>query len=354
MKKLLTFVSAITAGAIGSAAAEVSVSGGSNFYYSSGSGDEVQSVQEDSMTVTGGSVVFTMSTETTNGITVGGSASITADTDDILEYTTTSNVSTAAGGVATGMSQLTFGMDGMTITLGDINNAGSGTGEGGDVTTFASTHAGAFTTITEDKVTGSVAEASDSAMDGIADGTGINVSTSIGGASVDLTFVSKVGSGRNSLLTASKTTGFSSGYAINVGFDMAGASVNVAAGGSQAKAQAVKNNTATAVEASYPVSDALSVTAGASSGTISGADEDNMFISAAYTMDADTTLSLGYGKGDSSYDGSLDKATALTVNVSRSLGGGVSVFAEYADVSFNEAGVDSSGSAMTVGTSVSF
>jgi len=348
MKKLLTFVSAITAGAMGSAAADVSVSGGSNFYYSSGSGDSAQTIQEDSMTVTGGSVVFTMSTETTNGITVGGSASITADTDDIGEYTTTSNVSTAAGGAATGMSQLTFGMDGMTITLGDINNAGSGTGEGGDVSTFASTHAGAFTAGT------STASASDSAMDGIADGTGINVSTSMGGASVDLTFVSKVGSGRNSLLTASKTTGFSSGYAINVGFDMAGASVNVAAGGSQAKAQTAKNNTATALEASYPVSDALTVTAGASSGSIGGADEDNMFVTAVYAMDADTTVSLGYGKGDSTLSSVIDKATATTLNVSRSLGGGVSVFAEYADVSFNDAGVDSSGSAMSVGTSVSF
>ena len=345
MKKLLTFVSAITAGAMGSAAADVSVSGGSNFYYSSASGDVAHTIQDDAMSVTGGSVVFTMSTETTNGITVGGSASITADTDDIAEYTANG---AAAGGAATGMSQLTFGMDGMTITLGDVNNAGSGTGEGGDVATFASTHAGAFTAGT------STASASDSAMDGIADGTGINVSTSMGAASVDLTFVSKVGSGRNSLLTTSKTTGFSSGYAINVGFDMAGASVNVAAGGSQAKAQTAKNNTATAVEASYPVSDALTVTAGASSGSIGGADEDNMFITAVYAMDADTTVSLGYGKGDTTLSSVLDKATATTLNVSRSLGGGVSVFAEYADVSFNDAGVDSSGSAMTVGTSVSF
>ena len=42
MKKLLTFVSAITAGAIGTAAADVSVSGGSNFYYSSGSGSNTK------------------------------------------------------------------------------------------------------------------------------------------------------------------------------------------------------------------------------------------------------------------------------------------------------------------------
>ena len=344
MKKLLTFVSAITAGAIGTAAAEVSVSGGGNFYYSTASGDTVEATQEDSMSVTGGSVVFSMSTETTNGITVSGSASITADTDDIAEYSSTA----AAGGAATGMSSLTFGMDGMTITLGDINNAGSGTGEGGDVATFASTHAGHFAG------TAAAAGANDSAMDGIADGTGINVSTSMGAAAVDVTFVSKVGSGRNSLLTDSKTTGYSSGYAINVGFDVAGASVNVAAGGSQAKATATDNNTATALEVSYPASDALTVTVGGSSGTIAAGDEDNMFITAAYAMDADTTLSIGYGSGDNTTGGTLDKQTATTVNVSRSLGGGVSVFAEYAAVANDNGAVGTSGSAMTVGTSVSF
>jgi len=344
MKKLLTFVSAITAGAIGTAAAEVSVSGGGNFYYSTASGDTVEATQEDSMSVTGGSVAFAMSTETTNGISVTGSASITADTDDIAEYSSAA----AAGGAATGMSSLVFGMDGMTITLGDINNAGSGTGEGGDVATFASTHAGHYAG------TAAAAGANDSAMDGIADGTGINVSTSMGAAAIDVTFVSKVGSGRNSLLTSSKTTGYSSGYAINVGFDVAGASVNVAAGGSQAKATATDNNTATALEVSYPASDALTVTVGGSSGTIAAGDEDNMFITAAYAMDADTTLSIGYGSGDNTTSGTLDKQTATTVNVSRSLGGGVSVFAEYAAVANDNAGVGTSGSAMTVGTSVSF
>ena len=202
--------------------------------------------------------------------------------------------------------------------------------------------------------TAAAAGANDSAMDGIADGTGINVSTSMGAAAIDVTFVSKVGSGRNSLLTASTTTGYSSGYAINVGFDVAGASVNVAAGGSQAKAQATDNNSATAIEVSYPASDALTVTVGGSSGTIAAGDEDNMFITAVYAMDADTTLSLGYGSGDNTTSGTLDKQTATTVNVSRSLGGGVSVFAEYAAVANDNGAAGSSGSAMSVGTSVSF
>ena len=344
MKKLLSIVSAISAGAIGTAAADVSVSGAGNFYYSSASGDTVEATQEDSMSVTGGSVAWSMSTETTNGITVSAGATISRDTDDVKEYSSTAAASTAV----TGMSSLTFGMDGMTVTLGDINNAGSGTGEGGDVATFASTHAGHYAG------TAAAAGANDSAMDGIADGTGINVSTSIGAASVDATFVSKVGSGSNSLLTNSKTTGYSSGYAINVGFDMAGASVNVAAGGSQAKAATGKNNTATALEVSYPASDTLSVTAGGSNGSIGGSDVDNLFIKAAYTMDADTTLSIGYATGDDTSASVLDKSTTTSVNVSRSLGGGMSVFAEYANNDVSNAGVGTSGSAISVGTSVSF
>ena len=350
MKKLLTFVSAITAGAIGTASADVSVSGSSNFFYASGSGDANSATQEDSMSVVGGTLAFAMSTETTNGITVSGSATVSAVTTD-----------TGVGATAVpngGLSQISFGMDGMTVTLGDINNAGSGTGEGGDVTSFASVNAGRLTS-------SSSAAANDSSMDGIADGTGINISTSIGAASVDLTLVSTVGSGRNSLSADTKTAGYNNGYAINVGFDLAGAAVNVAAGGADSMVAGTNNDSAFAVEASYPVSDALSVTVGSSSGTrgiasdaavspLVAADEDNMFVTAAYTMDADTTLSLGYAKGDNTASTVLDKASIASVNITRSLGGGVSVFAEYASVDNDNAAIATSATSLAVGTVVSF
>ena len=341
MKKLLTFVSAITAGAIGTASADVSVSGSSNFFYGSGSGDLNDTSNEDSISVVGGTMAFAMSTETTNGITVSGSATVSAVTTD---------TGTAATAVANGgLSQISFGMDGMTVTLGDINNAGSGTGEGGDVSSFASVNAQRLTT-----ASAGTSVVNDSSMDGISDGTGINVSTSIGAASVDLTFVPKVGSGRNTLATTAKTTGYNSGYAVNVGFDVSGIAVNVAMGGSQAQVAGVENDTATALEISYPVSDALSVTAGGSSGKRGGADEDNSFITAAHTMDADTTLSLGFASGDNTASSVLDKKATTSVNITRSLGGGVSVFAEYASVDNDAAAVSSSGTSLAVGTVVSF
>jgi len=289
----------------------------------------------------GGTMAFAMSTETTNGITVSGSATVSAVTTD----TTTTARAVANGG----LSQISFGMDGMTVTLGDVNNAGSGTGEGGDVTSFASVNAERLATAAANG-----AAANDSAMDGIADGTGINVSTSIGAASVDLTFVSKVGSGRNSLATTAKTTGYNSGYAVNVGFDMSGIAVNVAMGGSQAQVAGVENDSATALELSYPVSDALTFSAGGSSGKRGGADEDNSFVTAAYTMDADTTLSLGFASGDNTASSVLDKKATTSVNITRSLGGGVSVFAEYASVDNDAAAIASSGTSLAVGTVVSF
>ena len=99
MKKLLTFVSAITAGAIGTASAEISVSGTSNFYYASGTGDANSATQEDSVSVVGGTMAFAMSTETTNGITVSGSATVSALTTDATSAATAVAV---AGPVAGG------------------------------------------------------------------------------------------------------------------------------------------------------------------------------------------------------------------------------------------------------------
>ena len=343
MKKLLTFVSAITAGAIGTASAEISVSGTSNFYYASGTGDANSITNEESMQVVGGSMAFAMSTETSNGVTVSGSMTISADTDNVVA--SAANAGPALGG----MSSIVFGLDGMTVTLGDINNAGSGTGGGGDVSTFAATHAASVTTTTNNGAAGA-----DAAIDGIADGSGINVATSMGDIAVNATFVTTVGSGRNSLAADTKTTGFASGYAVDLGFSALGASVNVAAGGSTSQVEATSNNTAVGFEVSYPYSDVLTLSAGTSQGTLSDVEVDNMFVTAAYTMDADTTLSLGYSTKDNETGGVVDEERMTTVNVSRSLGGGVSIFAEYASADYETDNTGSSGSSVALGTTVSF
>ena len=108
------------------------------------------------------------------------------------------------------------------------------------------------------------------------------------------------------------------------------------------------------IEASYPATDAWTVTAGTSAGTLAGIEVDNMFVTAAYTMDADTTLSLGYSTKDNETSNVVDEERLITANVSRSLGGGVSIFAEYASADYEDDTVGSSGSSMAVGTVVAF
>ena len=50
----------------------------------------------------------------------------------------------------------------------------------------------------------------------------------------------------------------------------------------------------------------------------------------------------------------LPLKSELTINVSRSLGGGVSIFAEYASADYEDNTVGSSGSSVALGTTVSF
>ena len=55
-----------------------------------------------------------------------------------------------------------------------------------------------------------------------------------------------------------------------------------------------------------------------------------------------------------SANNAVDKASVSSVNITRSLGGGVSVFAEYAAVDNDNAAVATSGTSLAVGTVVSF
>jgi hypothetical protein len=343
MKKLLTLVASITAAAIGTAKAEVTASGSGTFYYATGGGSTAISVTgaEDSTVISGGSIAWAMSTETSNGITISGGASITRDTDNI----TTGGASAAAGG----MKKITLAMDGMTVQLGDIDNAGSGAGDGGDVTTFASTYAGLF-------FTANTADAGDAANDGIGDGQGIHINTSLtDGVTLDLSFVPQVAEASSSMLTTATTTGQQSGMGVGISTTVSGVALDLGYATNTQTAANTENDTGLGASATYAVSDALSVTAGGYAGQLSDVDKDGMFITGTYTMDADTTVKVGYAAADSTTEANVvAKAVITSVNVSRSLGGGVSVFAEYATRSDDDTGVDTNGNATVVGTSVSF
>ena len=90
-------------------------------------------------------------------------------------------------------------------------------------------------------------------------------------------------------------------------------------------------------------------------GSSTGTSDGNV-LSASYTMalDADTSLALGYA----SYDADSTTGTETNVSISRALGGGASVFADFASVSgsttASSAPSSSATSAVAIGTKLSF
>ena len=90
-------------------------------------------------------------------------------------------------------------------------------------------------------------------------------------------------------------------------------------------------------------------------GSSTGTSDGNV-LSASYTMalDADTSLAVGYA----SYDADSTTGTETNVSISRALGGGASVFADFASVSgsttASSAPSSSATSAVAIGTKLSF
>jgi hypothetical protein len=311
--------------------------------WASGGGSTAEATgNEDSAAYAGGSVAFSMSTETANGIAVSGSATLSRDTDGI------STVGGNAAG-AGGMKAITFAMDGMTVVVGDIDNAGSGAGDGGDVTTLAMANASRF-------YTNNNADAGDAANDGIGDGMGVSVSTALTDTTnISLSYAPTVAEQGSTLSTNVKTLGKQNGFGIGIDTTVAGMSVSLGYATNTQNTSNIENDTGFGAEVTYAASDSLSVTAGGYSGQLSDVDKDGMFVTAAYTMDADTTLSLGFASGDATTEANATtSSTVTTVNISRSLGGGMSVFAEYGNNSEDAAGTSTDGNSVAVGTSIAF
>jgi len=344
MKKLIALVSAVSAAATGSALADVSVSGGMQSYYVSGDGTATRTAVNDAeVAQISGSIAFAMSTETANGVSVTAGASITRHSTSQLW------TASGAGGVAGGMSALTFGMDGMTVTIGDIDNSGSGAGDGGDVSTIASVGAGDFYTAP----TAPALRVGNSATDGIADGMGVQLSTALtDNANISLSFVPSASADTTTYIDNDNSDNKVDGMGVGITTTVGGMAVDLGFAANTNNTTGTKDDSAFGLDVTYAASDALSITAGAFGGSVTAVDHDGAFVTAAYTMDADTTLSLGWARADSkNSSGATSNGTTISVNVSRSLGGGMSVFAEYADLSTSGS---ESGNAFAVGTKVSF
>ena len=321
MKKLTLAISAIAAAFGASAAkADISVSG-------SGSAAYLNDASSNAKLNVGQGVSFSMSTTTANGVAISGGMGLT--------QTITTN---AAAGV-TGGAKLTFATGGATIVVGDVE-AGDTPGSVGGVVGGQIGDNGGFNSKVE------TAFADD-------DGLGLSLATAIGGSSLSIVYVANDGadtlgtinsstSGDDAITSASITVPMGM-YTITAG--VADSDSGESASGASVAA-ALAGGTLTV---GYSLQTLVDGTSDATSSDLS-ASGDTTVTGATYVMalDADTTVSVGL---QNAKDADNDSTSQFDASVSRSLGGGASVFLDIRSLS-GDTTVD--GSAVAVGTSVSF
>lgn len=315
MKKLIALISAVSAVFVTTAKADVAVSGSAilglvNDGAASSNKTEVRS---------GGAVSFALSTTTANGMTISSGMGITMDTD-----------AAAANGVVTGLTAVTFASGGMTTVIGSQKVAGRDTGAVGSVT---------MDFIGSATIGG--ASAAEVDLDDVK-GQGIGVSTSMGDASVAFTYIWDASPTQdNEGFTDASDTGFGISAAIPMG-DL---SIGVGYAGHD---DGTNNDTTIGANVAYAVAGGTltvgyqSTTEPSNNATATGAK----FVT---SLDADTSVSLGY---NNIKEGSKTQSKT-SASLSRSLGGGASVFAEI-DNRSGSGGSIVTGSAFSIGTSVSF
>jgi hypothetical protein len=341
MKKLTYLVSAIAASLAGSAYADVSVSGsGSANYISKATSGDKGNVH------IGSAVNFGLSTTTANGLTISTGLSITV------------TPSTEASAAAGGGQKLTFATGGATIVVGDIelgDTPGSVGGVVGVVGDAGGVDSDVSTGFTDD------------------DGTGISLSTSVGGATIGVGYI--FDTDKNSASSTDSTKGMSAfsasmpmgGITVSAGVadhdngeTSSGASASMALGGGTLTVgysqQTLNADTAAGTTTGFtqafgtanaPTYTAVTVAASTPDLVTAG---DTTVVGATYSMslDADTTVKVGY---QNAKDADSHSHSRFDASLSRSLGGGASV---YLDIRSLSGDTDQDGTDLGIGTSVSF
>ena len=321
MKKLTLAISAIAAAFGASAAkADISVSG-------SGSAAYLNDASSNAKLNIGQGVSFSMSTTTANGVTISGGMGLT--------QTITTN---AAAGV-TGGATLTFATGGATIVVGDVEAADTPGSVGGAVGGQIGDNGGF-----NSKVETGMADD---------DGLGLSLSTAVGGSSLSVVYVANDNvdtlgtmnsstSGHDAITSASITVPMGM-YTVTAGVadsdsgeSASGASISAALGGGT-------------LTVGYSLQTLVDGTSDATSSDLSTSG-DTTVTGATYAMalDADTTVTVGL---QNAKDADNDSTSQFDASVSRSLGGGASVFLDIRSLNGD---ATTSGSAVAVGTSVSF
>jgi hypothetical protein len=319
MKKLFIMVSALTAAVFSAAKADISASGSYGFHAISG-GDVVggdTATTSGTLFMQGGGLSFAMSTTTAGGMTVSAGAGVSLDSND----------SDSTKGV-TGMANVTFAADGFSFQIGDVDLVGDGTGHVGNVASDAVDNGG-YT------ATGIATGVSDT------EGYGFVASTSVGGASVSFAYLlDKANSAVNNAETSSGD--YASG--ISVSMPMGDLTIGLGYATTTQPTAGSANEVTTGISVAYGLgSNTLKL---GYESTDETTDSTTAAASLSGSLDADTTWAVGYTDGEAGTSASTRTEAKLT----RSLGGGVSVYAEVQ----NTSGTGTSGTNMAVGTTVSF
>ena len=372
MKKLTYLASAVLAGFSANAVADVTVSGsGSVGYINDTTGDGNISI--------GSSVDFGLSTTTANGITISTGLSMTVDVE---------GAGTAA---AEGGESMTFSTGGATIVVGDMSvadNPGSVAGvvsgatddnsglnsdvksafqdDDGFGISLSTSAAGAAVKVAyvfDDDDNASFVNTTDSAPSalsagvtvpmgdftvaaGIADhddgesSSGASISAAIGAGTLKIGYTSLT-------LNAQPTAGVTTAFTTSFDNGASGNTTTDAANGLELTYELASGGAATLVQVSDITSTAVVNTTSAGDLEAPG---DTTVWTAAYSMalDADTTFETSYAQAK---DADGDSENVFEVSISRSLGGGASV---YVDMKSLTGDADVDGTAFGFGTSVSF
>jgi len=336
MKKLMLMVSAIAAGFTSVAQAEIATSGSAGLGYVSGNTD-VQDIY------TGGAISFALSSTLDNGVTVSTSAGIRMDTNDSKNTTVSGvgvDVDTVASGVntalksvyglATGFTAITFAGGNNSVTWGqDVDLAGEGAGSVGGVASDLVDEGG----YGRDN---SAALSDDS-------GGGVNFSTTMGDAAITLSYLAQVGGAESSNEVRLGDSADTTASGLSVSLPMGALAV------SAGYASIENTDTIVGASAAYSVGGGT-VTVGYTSVTVTGADDESAWSGNYKTSLGSAALAVGYS---SAKKGTLT-GTLLEAQISQSLGGGASVYAEIQTSSDTSGSATTDGTNMAIGTKYAF
>ena len=319
MKKLTYLISAIAAGFTASAHADVSVSG-------SGSATYISDQANEGNVIVGTAVSFGLSTTTANGMVISTSLALSQDPD------------TDSGPVGDGGQAISFATGGATITVGDVEISDTPGAVGGVVGDVLDDNAGMNSDV-------------ETAFDDD-DGTGVTLSTAVGGATLTVGYIADLNTNSNGNMD---DTGAETATSAVISMPMGAVSLTAGFASSDTE-------TSTGASASYAMGSGTLTVGYASmdlTATTSGdvtanndlsADGTSTVLGATYklALDGDTSLALGYAQKK---DGDSESVSQTEMALSRSLGGGASVYIEMQNLNGDAA---AKGSAIALGTSVSF